>query len=84
MDAEAIELAVLKMQVDRIVSDIESEKATRSRVNMELMHRIDESDNRTAEKIEELDRNQRRSDRLIYMMLGGIAVIQFVSAFLHQ
>ena len=78
------EIAVLRTQVHRIISDIESEKETRARVNGMLFKRIDESDERTAEKIEELDHNQRKSDRIIYMMLGGLAVIQFASAFLHK
>jgi hypothetical protein len=84
MSNQEAELAVLKSQVDRIVSDIESEKATRARVNNELLRRIDESDDRTAEKIEEVKHDQRKSDRILYMILGGLAVIQFASAFLHR
>lgn len=89
MEATTVELAVLKTQMARIVSDIESEKATRVRINTELFRRIDESDDRTAEKIkesddrtadkfEELRGEQRRSDRILYMILGGIAVLNVV------
>jgi vesicle coat complex subunit len=84
MESNEVELAILRAEVKRIISDIESEKATRARANMELLRRIDESDDRTAEKLEEVRQDQRKSDRILYMILGGLAVIQFATAFLHK
>jgi hypothetical protein len=78
------DIAVLKAQWARIVADIESEKATRARVNHELLQRIDESDDRTAERFDEVRREQRKSDRVLYMILGGLVLIQFILPLLRK
>ena len=70
--------------MDRIVSDIESEKATRTRMSVELLRRIDESDDRTAEKFDEVRTEQRKSDRILWMILGGLVLIQFILPLFHK
>lgn len=62
-----IRMARLEIQMERIVSDIESEKETRARVNADLYAKLD--------KIQE---NQQHQARILYMMLGGMMVLQVV------
>lgn len=59
-------LALVEQQMERICSDIESEKGTRARVNTELNRRLDD-----------IDAAQRKLERIIYMAAGGLAVLQF-------
>lgn len=62
-----VRVAVLETQVDRIVSDLESEKGTRARVNIEINDKLDKIDDRG-----------RKTERIIWMGLGGLGVLQFV------
>lgn len=64
-----IKLTQLEAQIDRLVSDAESEKGTRARVNSDFTKRLDT-----------IDENQRKLERIIYMGLGGLAVLQFLLA----
>lgn len=69
MSVEPLEtrVAVLEVQVGRIVSDIESEKATRARVNEDII-----------DKLDKMDTAQRRTEKILYMGLGALAVLQFI------
>lgn len=66
-EEQVIKLTQLEAQVERLVSDAISEKGTRARVNSEFTRRLDL-----------IDTNQRRMERIIYMGLGGLAVLQFL------
>jgi len=61
-------LAVQQAQLDRFISDLESEKGTRSRVNAEMMERFDRFDER-----------QRKSEKFQSMMIGALGIIQFAT-----
>lgn len=60
-------VALHDQQLKRIVSDVESEKRTRANVNSNIIARLDVQDER-----------QRKSDRYIYIGLGGVAVLECV------
>jgi len=60
-------LKLHEQQLGRIVSDIESEKGTRSRLNSEFTHRLDQ-----------IDAQQRKLERIIYMGLGALGILQFL------
>lgn len=66
-EENVIKLTQLEAQVDRLVSDAISEKGTRARVNSEFSRRLDT-----------IDQNQRKLERIIYMGLGGLGVLQFL------
>lgn len=68
-----IRIAVLETQMGRIVSDIESEKETRARVNSDIMIALKEH-----------SEAQSRTDKILYMGLGGLATLQFVLTLLHK
>lgn len=72
-EEQIIKLTQLETQIDRFTSDLESEKATRSRVNSDIMSQL-----------KEIISDQQKSDRIIYMGLGGLAVLQFVVAFVFH
>lgn len=59
------EVAVLKTQMMRIVSDIESEKETRARSNADIY-----------KKLEKITEGQDRTNRILYMMVGGLMALQ--------
>ncbi len=59
-------VAVHEVQMGRIVSDIQSEKGTRARVNADLF-----------EKLDEMDERQRRSESFQSKLIGGLMVLQF-------
>ncbi len=61
-------VAVQASQLNRFISDLESEKGTRARVNTEMMDRFDRFDER-----------QRRSEKFQSLMIGGLGVIQFAT-----
>lgn len=63
---QVIKLAQLEGQMSRFAEDLESEKGTRARVNAEFTRQLSQ-----------IDTNQRRMERIIYMGLGGLAVLQF-------
>lgn len=60
----------MELQMARYTSDLESEKSTRARVNSDINAKLD--------KISE---NQDRTNRIVYMMLGGLTVLQLVLQF---
>jgi len=62
-----VRLSVLEDQMGRIVSDIESEKATRARTNDTVMGML-----------KGIDLCQRKTEKLVWCGLGGLAVLQFV------
>lgn len=62
------EVTVHHYQLGRIVSDIESEKRTRAKVNETII-----------EKLETLDERQRKSEAWQNKMIGGLMVLQFVT-----
>ena len=66
-DTFEVRLAVLEAQVARIVSDIESEKDTRSRVNSEIMS-----------SLRAIDSAQRKTEKIIWFGVGmGITAVVF-------
>lgn len=66
LDDTEVRLAVLETQMERIVSDIESEKATRARVNSEIISQL-----------QAIDQAQRKIEKIIWTGLGGLGVLQF-------
>jgi len=60
-------LTVLEVQVKRIVSDIESEKGTRSRAGSDLNARLDQ-----------IDHAQRKQERILYIGMGALGALQFL------
>lgn len=62
------DLTVQNFQLGRIVSDIESEKRTRAKVNETII-----------EKLENLDERQRKSEAWQNKMIGGLMVLQFLT-----
>lgn len=69
MSADPIEvrLAILETQIERIVSDIESEKGTRARVNSDIIAQL-----------HAIDTTQRKLEKMLWMGIGGLAVLQFL------
>ena len=57
----------MEIQMERIVSDIESEKGTRTRINSDIYA-----------KLEKIQDAQQQTNRILYMMLGGLMVLQIV------
>lgn len=60
-------LDLIELRLGRIESDIESEKGTRLRSNNHIDGRFD--------KIEDM---QRRSDRIVYGLLGLLSAVELV------
>lgn len=60
----------IEIQMERYTSELESEKASRARVNSDVYAKLD----RISEK-------QDQTNRIIWMMLGGLAVLQVVLQF---
>lgn len=64
----------LELQMARFVSDMESEKGTRSRANVDINLKLDD-----------IREQQNRTNRLVYMMLGGVMVLQVaIQFFVHK
>jgi hypothetical protein len=63
----------IEMQMERYTSELESEKATRARVNSDVYAKLD----RISEK-------QDQTNRIIWMMLGGLGVLQIVIQFVRH
>lgn len=66
-------LVRLETQVERVLSDIESEKGTRTRVNVEITKRFDD-----------LEKRVRIVERNIWLASGAITVVVFVANFLFR
>lgn len=62
---------VVEVRIDRMVSDIESEKGTRARANERLSNQI-----------EALDKRLTRHDRLIWMAAGVLAALNIATVVL--
>jgi len=60
----------MEIQMERIVSDIESEKGTRARINSDIYA-----------KLEKIQDAQQQTNRILWMMLGGLMVLQIVLQF---
>lgn len=69
----AIRVSLLELQMERIVSDIESEKGTRMRANSEI-----------SVELKEIRDGQRKTDKIIWMMMGGLAVLNVALEFFHR
>lgn len=63
----------METQMERILADLDSEKGTRARVNANLV-----------EKLDLIDDRQRKMERIIWMGLGGLAVLQFAIPILFK
>ncbi len=66
-------MLAIELQMARYTSDIESEKRTRAQVNTDINTKLD--------KISEI---QDRTNRIVYMMLGGLTVLQVVLQFVRK
>ncbi len=73
MTDEASRLVRLETQMERLVSDAESEKDTRARVNTEFARRFDE-----------LEKRVRSLENKLWIASGGITVAVFVANFLFR
>lgn len=75
MDEEqiAVELARLDLQVKRLMSDAESEKGTRNRMN-----------EATLKKLDELERKVHGIQIRIALAAGGLTAIIFLANFLFR
>lgn len=65
-----IKVVQIEEQLARLVSDAESEKDTRRRVNDGISNQL-----------REIEVRQTKLERIIYMGLGGLAVLQFLLSF---
>lgn len=63
----------LELQMSRFVSDMESEKGTRARANVDINLKLDD-----------IRERQNSTNRIVYMMLGGVMVLQVALQFLHK
>lgn len=63
-------MLAVELQQARYNAELESEKGTRARVNSDINAKLD--------KISE---NQERTNRIVWMMLGGLSVLQVVLQF---
>lgn len=66
-------LAVMRVQIERMVSDIESEKETRARAN-EAIHR----------KLDSVTEGQNKTNWIVAMGVGGVMVVEVVLQFFHR
>ncbi len=66
-------MLAIELQMARFISDVESEKRTRAMVNSDINAKLD--------KISEI---QDRTNRIVYMMLGGLTVLQVVLQFVKH
>jgi hypothetical protein len=64
---QALRIVKLEEQMARLASDAESEKDTRSRSN-----------DRISVALREIELRQTKLERIIYMGLGGLGVLQFL------
>jgi hypothetical protein len=62
-----VRMARAEIQIERLVSDVESEKRTRAQVNSDIY-----------DKLEKIQDGQDKTNRILYMMLGGLMVLQIV------
>lgn len=60
-------VAVVETKIDRVIADMEEDRAHAAHSNVEVIGRIDR-----------IDTAQRKTDRIIYMGLGGLALLQVV------
>lgn len=60
----------IEIQMERYTAELESEKGARARVNSDIYAKLD----RISEK-------QDQTNRIIWMMIGGLAVLQVVLQF---
>lgn len=60
-------LAVVETKLDRVITDLEDDRGRAAHNNMELTARVDR-----------IDLSQRRSDRIVYMGLGALGLLQFI------
>jgi len=62
----------LEIQMHRVVSDAESEKLNRRDKHIELR-----------DWLMSLERRLRNMERIVWLILGGLTVIEFLTKFLH-
>ena len=62
----------LEIQMHRVVSDAESEKLNRRDKHVELR-----------DWLMSLERRLRNMERIVWLILGGLTVIEFLTKFLH-
>lgn len=65
-------LTIVETKLDRVIEDIETHRSQAAHRSSELNGRI-----------ESIDIAQRKTDKIIYMGLGGLGLLQFVLQALH-
>lgn len=90
----SIRMTKLETQVERLVSDVESEKRTRAEANRTLREEIldlkDENNARFDKVAEKQEKNreaimegQMQTNRIIYISAGILGTVEFLSKFVH-
>lgn len=67
-------LSLLELQMDRYSSEIENDKRTMDRVNSDMFSRIETLRSEFREA-------QDKTNRILYMMVGGLTALQIVLQF---
>lgn len=68
-------VAVTETQIGRIVSDIESEKETRTRMNSEILRRIDDVQSEAENRRAEFNRQFDEVHKIIWKAVGAAGVL---------
>lgn len=74
-------MLAIELQVARFVSDLESEKDTRARVNSDINAKLDKISDNQERSDRVFSEKQEKTNRIVYMMLGGLTVLQIVLQF---
>lgn len=82
--ALVVRIARMEVQMERYTADLESEKATRSRANSDIHTRLDRIEENQERNREEYRKSHEATNRILYMMLGGLAVVQVVIQFIRH
>jgi hypothetical protein len=76
-DSIAVKVARMEMQLLRYSSDLESEKRTRADTNSDLTRRMESLRNEFREA-------QEKTNRILYMLIGGLTALQVVLQFVKH
>lgn len=77
-------VVALEIQMERIVSDIESEKETRARVTKALFERVNELDEKQGDRLDRISEKQDEKYEslrgIVLKMVGAVLALQFLIA----
>jgi hypothetical protein len=76
-DSLFVKVARMEMQLLRYSSDLESEKRTRSDANSDLRRLVESLRNEFREA-------QEKTNRILYMLIGGLTALQLVLQFVKH